>query len=94
MFTKNRIAALVLALTVVLRCYLAKGPQGLSLGFLVCLLSLPFIWFPQEINRITLYLPVGKGQRINRETPGCMVSFMGWSILIFFSILIGVKFGV
>ncbi|MEN6496670.1 MAG: hypothetical protein ABFD16_20465 [Thermoguttaceae bacterium] len=51
--------------------------------FILCavlLLPLALIWFPEELGSFTGY--VGRGGRIDTETPPGLVSFMGWFFLV------------
>ena len=43
------------------------------------LLPWAFIWFPEEIGSLTGYFRTGY---VNVQTPGGMVSFMGWFFLV------------
>jgi hypothetical protein len=43
------------------------------------LLPLAFIWFPEEIGELTGYFRTGY---VNVQTPGAMISFMGWFFLV------------
>jgi len=47
-----------------------------SLGLL---LPLAFIWFPEQIGNLTGYYKTGY---VNVQTPGVIVSFLGWIMLL------------
>ena len=47
-----------------------------SLGLL---LPLAFIWFPEEIGSLTGYYKTGY---VNTQTPGAIIAFLGWAILL------------
>jgi hypothetical protein len=54
--------------------------RSVAKGCVILLLALALIWFPDEIGSFT-----GAGSRgasIDAETPGSLVSFMGWLFLI------------
>ena len=82
--TPSKILALLIAVAYMV-CIFA-GSDGDELpeiafkgGFaLLCVLAL--IWFPEELGSMTG--SVGRGGYINRETPGCMLSAMGWLFLV------------
>jgi hypothetical protein len=42
-------------------------------------LPLAFIWFPDEIGSVTGYFRTGY---VNVQTPGIMISIMGWFFLV------------
>jgi hypothetical protein len=48
-------------------------------GFL--LLPLACIWFGDAMGKYTGFSPIGQ-QFINRESPGCLVTLMGWILLL------------
>jgi len=81
--TRSKIVALLIAVAYMACIVTAGGDDqievvlkgGFALAFILAL-----IWFPEEIGSIKGY--VGRGGYINRETPGCMVSAMGWLLLV------------
>jgi hypothetical protein len=61
--------------------YFAIKHAGVS-GLKWCaglLLPLAFIWFPQEIGSLTGYFRTGY---VNVQTPGAIISFLGWFFLV------------
>jgi hypothetical protein len=46
----------------------------------VLLIPLAMIWFPDELGSFTGY--VGRGGRIDNETPAPLVSVLGWFFLV------------
>jgi hypothetical protein len=53
------------------------------------LLPLACIWFPEEIGSLTGYFQTGY---VNVQTPGKMVSFMGWFFLVGIPVLLYLLF--
>lgn len=54
----------------------------------VLLMPLALIWFPEELGSFTGYL--GRGGRIDTESPPGLVSFMGWFFLVGMPVLVGI----
>jgi len=77
----QRALSLIIALFYLLWIYTATGRGEMvlkTLGFLV--LCLACIWFGEEMGSYTGY--TGLGRKISRTTPGSMVVFMGWVLLL------------
>ena len=55
------------------------GGMGYWKPLLGLLLPLAFIWFPEEIGNLTGYYKSGY---VNVQTPGVMISFLGWFLLV------------
>jgi len=49
-------------------------------AFVVLLIPLGLIWFPEELGSYTG--SVSRGGKIDTETPPFLVSFMGWLFLV------------
>jgi hypothetical protein len=49
------------------------------------LLPLTLIWFPEEIGNLTGYYKTGY---VNVQTPGVIVSFLGWFFLVGLPVLL------
>jgi hypothetical protein len=49
------------------------------------LLPLAFIWFPEEIGSVTGYFRSGY---VNTQTPGIMITIMGWFFLVGLPVLL------
>ena len=49
------------------------------------LLALSFIWFPEEIGNLTGYFDTGY---VNVKTPGAIISFLGWFLLVGLPVLL------
>lgn len=82
--TPSKILALLIAVAYMACIFAATDdgdlPEIAFKGTFALLFVLALIWFPEEIGSIKGY--VGRGGFINRETPGCMVSTMGWLLLV------------
>jgi hypothetical protein len=76
--TIGKILGLVIAILYVVFACLHQGVTGLKYSVSL-LLPLALIWFPEEIGSVTGYFRTGY---INVQTPGIMVSFMGWFFLV------------
>jgi len=75
----NRILSGVLALAYVAGAYFA-GDVAAALKVIVGLaLPVACIWFGDELGS---YVGVMRGQAITTKTPGCLVRFGGWLILL------------
>ena len=59
-----------------------EGRLSISVGKLSAFLLFPLvlIWFPDELGSVTGY--IGRGGRIDTETPPMLVSGFGWLLLI------------
>jgi len=65
------------------------GPEGILLGFLYVALPLTCIWFPDLMGSVTgSGFGSINGPRITKESPGCIVSFAGWCLLV---VVVGTK---
>jgi len=58
---------------------LYKGGAPYWISCLGLLLPLALVWFPEEIGELTGYYKTGY---VNVQTPGVIVSFMGWLLLV------------
>jgi hypothetical protein len=76
--TIGKILSLVIAIGYSIFAIIYSGVTGLkwSAGLL---LPLAMIWFPDEIGSLTGYFRTGY---VNVQTPGVVVSFMGWFFLV------------
>ena len=70
--------SLLIAIGYVVLAVMAGGLEGLKLS-IALLLPLALIWFPEEIGNVTGYYKTGY---VNVQTPGIIVSFIGWFILV------------
>jgi hypothetical protein len=75
----SRILSAVVALTYLIIAFCIEGPIGVVKCSIFLLLPLVLIWFPEEMGSFT---GVIRGQYINTETPGCLVAFGGWMVLL------------
>jgi hypothetical protein len=75
----GRILSATVALTYLIIAFTIEGPIGVVKIAIFMLLPLVLIWFPEEMGSFT---GVIRGQYINTETPGCLVAFGGWLVLL------------
>lgn len=82
MATKSRIAALIVAVVWLAPAMVQQGALTVAVGklALVLLLPLALIWFPEELGSFTGY--IGRGRRIDTETPPVLISLLGWLLLL------------
>jgi len=76
--TIGRILSLVIAI-IYAAVAIGVGGAGYWEWSLTLLLPLALIWFPEEIGGLTGYYKTGY---VNVQTPGPIVSFLGWFILV------------
>lgn len=83
-FTAGRILSLVVAVAYALYFSLADGPAGdphvVGRFVTVVLIGLALIWFPEQLGSFTSY--VGRGGKIDTETPPAVLSCLGWGFLL------------
>lgn len=82
--TVGKILALVIAVGYAIFAFRIQGMSGLKCSAGI-LFPLSFIWFPDEIGSLTGYFRSGY---VNVQTPGIMISFLGWFFLVGFPILL------
>ncbi len=76
--TFGRLLSLAIA-SVYVVLVISLGGIGYWKWSLTLLLPLALIWFPEEIGSITGYYKTGY---VNVQTPGAIVAFLGWVILL------------
>ncbi len=76
--TIGRVLSLLIAIAYAIFAVKHAGVAGLkwSVGLV---LPLALIWFPEEIGGLTGYYKTGY---VNTQTPGVVVSCIGWLILV------------
>ena len=79
--TIGKILAVLIALAYVIAMTVHAGSVTVDVfkGSVALLLPLALIWFPDELGSMTGYL--GRGGKINTETPPILVSIAGWFLL-------------
>lgn len=89
--TIGRILSLVIAV-IYASVAIGLGGFGYWKWSLTLLLPLALIWFPEEIGSLTGYYKTGY---VNVQTPGAIISLIGWFILVGLPVLLVVlmKFG-
>ena len=75
----NRALSAVVAIVYLVVAYSHGGPVPLVQCLLYLLFPLACIWFSEEMGAFT---GVMRGQFVGRESPGCMVAFLGWVLLL------------
>jgi hypothetical protein len=84
----SKIVALMIGVLYVVFAIAQEGRLSTPVGKLVVavLFPLALIWFPTEVGSVTGY--VGRGGRIDTETPPFLVSFVGWLLLLGIPVLV------
>jgi hypothetical protein len=79
--TIGKILAVLIALAYVIAMTVHASSVTVDVfkGSVALLLPLALIWFPDELGSMTGYL--GRGGKINTETPPILVSIAGWFLL-------------
>ena len=82
--TFGKILGLLVAVGYVMLAIMAQGIHGMKycIGLLM---PLAFIWFPDEIGELTGYFRTGY---VNVQTPGIIISFIGWFLLVGLPVLL------
>jgi len=75
----SRIASLVIAIAYLILAYFAGGPEAVVKIGIYLILPLACIWYSDELGSCT---GVMRAQFINAESPGCLVAFGGWLLLL------------
>ena len=75
----NRILSGMLALAYLCGAYFAGDAETALKVFAGLTLPMACIWFGDELGS---YVGVMRGQAITTKTPGCLVRFGGWLILL------------
>jgi hypothetical protein len=79
----SRIISLLITIPFLVYFALVFGLEGILLGIFNIALPMACIWFPDSLGSVT---GVGFGRlaapMITKESPGCLVSFMGWCLLL------------
>ena len=75
----NRIFSGALAVVYLGAAYFAGGPEAVVRVAMFLVLPLACIWYGDELGS---YTGVMRGQAITAETPGCLVRFAGWLLLL------------
>jgi len=82
--TIGKILGLVIAIGYAIFAFMHQGMAGLKCSA-AFLLPLALIWFPEEIGSVTGYFRSGY---VNVQTPGIMVSIIGWFFLVGLPVLL------
>lgn len=82
----KRILSGLVAIIYLIVAYAAAGSGGAIKCGLFLILPMACIWFSEEMGSFT---GVMRGQYINAETPGCLVAFGGWLVLML-PVIIGI----
>jgi hypothetical protein len=75
----NRVLSAAVAAAYLIAGYVGGGPPLLIKWVLYLLLPLACIWFGEELGA---YKGSWGAQSINSESPGCLVAFLGWVLLL------------
>jgi hypothetical protein len=75
----SRTLSTIIAITYLILAYLGGGGYSVLPIALFLVLPLACIWFSEEMGAFT---GVMRGQTITTKTPGCLVAFGGWLILL------------
>ena len=76
----NRIISLLIALIYIIVAFIAGSGQSVFYIAVFLVFVLALIWFSDEMGSYIGF--VGRGPPITKETPGCIVRFMGWLFLL------------
>jgi hypothetical protein len=82
--TIGKLLSLLIAIVYAVLAVKAGGWHGLKYSTSL-LLPLALIWFPEEIGGLTGYYKSGY---VNVETPGIIISVLGWFILVGLPVII------
>ena len=82
--TISKALSLLVAIGYMVMAFMAQGIHGLKycIGLLV---PLAFIWFPDVIGELTGCFRTGY---VNVQTPGPIMSFIGWFLLVGLPVLL------
>lgn len=82
--TVGKVLSLLIVIGYAIFATTHAGLTGLKwcAGFLF---PLAFIWFPEEIGNLTGYFRTGY---VNVQTPGAIISFLGWFFLVGLPVLL------
>jgi hypothetical protein len=75
----NRVLSAAVAIVYLIAAYVSGGPPLLAKCAMYLLLPMACIWFGEEMGAFT---GVMRGQSIDAESPGCLVAFLGWVLLL------------
>ena len=75
----GRVISLVVAVAYLVAAYFGGGGETAFRMGMFLILPLACIWFNEEMGSFT---GVMRGQCINAPTPGCLVAFGGWLLLM------------
>jgi hypothetical protein len=82
---KSRILSGVIAAGYVVLAYLTSDGETTFKVGMVLILPLACIWFSEEMGSFT---GVMRGHAVTSESPGCLVAFCGW-VLLLLPVIIG-----
>ena len=82
----GRVLSLVVALLYLTAAFLGGGAETAFKMLLFIILPLACIWFSDAMGS---YTGVMRGQSISTTTPGCLVAFGGWLVLML-PVIIGI----
>ncbi len=75
----NRALSAAVAIAYLIAAYVGGGPPLLIKCAMCLLLPLACIWFSEEMGA---FAGIARGQFIDKESPGCLVAFLGWVLLL------------
>jgi hypothetical protein len=87
-FNTSRIISLAIAIAYAIGLAVMQGGVdfGVARSWIILIMPLALIWFPEELGSITGN--VGRGSYITHETPGAFIAAMGWFFLVGFPVLL------
>ena len=77
--TKGRIASAVVAVFYVVLAFLMEGAETAFRVIIFLILPLGCIWYGEALGSFTGLM---RGQYVNATSPGWLVTFIGWIILL------------
>jgi hypothetical protein len=75
----SRILSAIVAIIYLAVAFVYDGPVGIVKCVMFITLPLIVIWFPDEMGAYTGGIGA---QYIDTESPGCLVAFGGWAVLL------------
>ena len=80
---KSKILSAIIAATYLIVAYIEAGNEGIMIAIYFLILPLASIWFSDAMGRFTgMGLGLMGGPAIDKSTPGCVVAFVGWLLLL------------
>lgn len=81
---RSKILSLFIAICYLITAYFIAGFEGVYSTLFYLFIPLSCIWFGDELGRWSGTLRI---HQVTSESPGTLVRFMGWMLLIFFPII-------